>query len=120
VENLEITGSETTPSLSFSQQKNQFSIDGRSLMEDANTFYKPVQAWLAEYSKSPNPKTELNIRLDYLNTATSRQFLDLFKILEGVPGSKIVWQFSDEDEDMEEMGQELAELVTVPFEFKTF
>jgi hypothetical protein len=119
VENLEITGSETTPSLNFSRQKNQFNIEGRSLMEDASNFYKPVQEWLVEYRKSPNPKTELNIRLEYLNTATSRQFLDLFKILEGIPESKVVWQFSDEDEDMEEMGQELAELVTVPFEFKT-
>lgn len=120
VETLEITGSETTPSLNFNKQKNLFTIEGKSLMEDANKFYKPLQEWLAEYRKSPNQKTELNIRLEYLNTATSRQFLDLFKILEGLPDSKIVWQFSDEDEDMEEMGQELAELVSVPFEFKTF
>lgn len=89
-------------------------------MEDAGKFFEPLKEWLTEYHKSPNPKTELNIQLEYLNTATSRQFLDLFKILEDVPGSKIVWKFSDEDEDMEEMGQELAELVTVPFEFKTF
>ncbi len=120
MENLEITGSETTPLINFNKQRNQFNIEGKSLMEDADKFYKPLQEWLAEYCKSPNPKTELNIRLEYLNTATSRQFLDLFKTMEGIPDAKIVWQFSDEDEDMEEMGQELAELVTVPFEFKTF
>jgi len=120
VENLEITGSETTPSITFNQQKNQFIIEGRSLMEDAGIFYKPIQNWFLEYSKNPNPKTEVIIQLEYLNTATSRQFLDLFKILEGIPECRIVWQFSDEDEDMEEMGQELAELVTVPFEFRTF
>lgn len=119
MENLEITGSETTPSITFNQQKNQFAIEGRSLMEDANIFYKPVQNWFLEYRKNPNPKTEVVIRLEYLNTATSRQFLDLFKILEGIPASSIIWQFSDEDEDMEEMGQELAELVKVPFEFRT-
>jgi len=120
VETLEIPGSETTPSLHFNQQKNQFKIEGKSLMDDADKFYKTLQAWLTEYRKNPNPKTELNIRLEYLNTATSRQFFDLFKILEGLPDSKIIWQFSDEDEDMEEMGQELAELVTVPFEFRTY
>lgn len=89
-------------------------------MERADKFYQPVKVWLQEYSKNPNPTTELNIKLEYLNTATSRQFLDLFKILEGVPAAKIVWQFSDEDEDMEEMGQELAELVTLPFAFITY
>ena len=109
----------STPSLYISKNTSQFIIEGKSLMEDAETFYKPLKEWFQQYRKNPNPKTELIIRLDYLNTATSRQFLDLFKIMEGIPDSKIVWQFSDEDEDMEEMGQELAELVSVPFEFRT-
>jgi hypothetical protein len=119
VENLQIAGTETTPTINFNTSINQFIIEGRSLMENAGTFYKPVNEWLIQYRQNPNPKTELTIRLDYLNTETSRQFLDLFKIMEGIAGSKIVWQFSDEDEDMEEMGQELAELVRVPFEFRT-
>jgi hypothetical protein len=119
VEKIELAGTETTPSLTFNKQASQFKIEGRSLMEGADVFYKPLQEWLIEYRKNPNPKTELNIHLDYLNIETSRKFLDLFKILEGIPQSKIIWQFSDEDEDMEEMGQELAELVRVPFEFRT-
>ncbi len=120
MKNLEIIGTETAPSLNFSQQNNQFKIEGRSIMEDVAVFYKPLLEWLKEYRKKPNPKTELNIQLEYLNTASSRQFLDLFKLLEGLPDAKIIWQFSDEDEDMEEMGQELAELVSIPFEFRTY
>jgi hypothetical protein len=119
VENLELAGTETTPTVNFNKQASLYIIEGRSLMEDAEKFYKPLQEWFLQYAKNPGTKTELTIRLDYLNTATSRQFLDLFKIMEGLPNSKIVWQFSDEDEDMEEMGQELAELVRVPFEFRT-
>ncbi len=119
MENLEIIGTETTPYINFSKENDLFQIDGRSLMEDAEIFYGPLVQWFIGYRNNPNPKTELTIRLEYLNTKTSRQFLDLFKIMEGIPNSKIVWQFSDEDEDMEEMGQELAELVSVPFEFKT-
>jgi len=120
VENLELKGGETTPTLSFNKSKNQFIIEGRSLMEDADKFYQPTKAWFLEYRKNPNPKTELTIKLEYLNTETSRQFLDIFKLLEGIPDSKIVWLFSDEDEDMEEMGQELEELVSVPFEYRTY
>lgn len=119
MENLERTGSETTPKINLNKHANQFIIEGRSLMEDADAFYRPVKEWFLQYRKDPNPKTEIVIRLDYLNTETSRQFLDLFKSMEDLPDSKIVWQFSDEDEDMEEMGQELAELVKVPFEFRT-
>jgi len=120
VENLEIRGTETTPTLRFNKQDNQFKIEGRSLMEGADKFYQPLKDWLLEYQKNPNAATELTIKLEYLNTETSRQFLDVFKILEGIPDSKIVWQFSDEDEDMEEMGQELAELVHIPFVYQTY
>jgi len=116
---LEVTSTETTPALNFNKEKNEFKIEGRSLMDDAEAFYKPLLEWMVEYSNSPNLKTEVFINLEYLNTVTSRQFLDLFKIMEGIPGAKIIWQFSDEEEDLEEMGQELAELVKVPFEFRT-
>ena len=119
MENLELAGTDTTPAVNFNKEKNIFFIEGRSLMEDGDIFFASSIAWFKEYAKSPNPKTELMIKLEYLNTQTSRQFLNLFKILEAIPSSKIVWQFSDEDEDIEEMGQELAELVSVPFEFRT-
>lgn len=120
MENLELPGTETTPAVNFNKLKNQFKIEGRSLMENAGTFYQPLKDWFLEYRKNPNSKTELSIKLEYLNTETSRQFLDIFKILEGVPDAKIVWLFSDEDEDMEEWGQELQELVHIPFEYKTY
>ena len=97
MENLELAGTETTPSLHFNKQKNIFIIEGRSLMEEADKFFKPTLEWFMEYRKDPNPKTELTVQLEYLNTATSRQFLNLFKILEAIPSSKIIWQFSDED-----------------------
>ncbi len=118
MEKLEITGTETTPSILFNPKENQFIIEGRSLMEDVGNYYKPLQDWFSEYQKKPNQKTELNIRLEYLNTATSRKFLDVFNKLQEIPGSKVIWHFSDEDDDMEEIGQELAELVTVPFELR--
>lgn len=118
MEKLEIAGTETTPSILFDPKENQFTIEGRSLMEDVSTYYKPMQDWFIEYQKKPNQKTELNIRLEYLNTATSRKFLDVFNKLQEIPGSKVIWHFLDEDDDMEEIGQELAELVTVPFELR--
>ena len=40
--------------------------------------------------------------------------------LEKVKNTKIIWYYEDEDEDMEQAGREFAELVNVPFEFKTY
>jgi hypothetical protein len=44
---------------------------------------------------------------------------DILSALEKIKGMKIVWYFYEDDEDMEEMGHELSELVEIPFEYKT-
>jgi hypothetical protein len=119
VDNLIIQETETTPKIAFDKTTGTFIIEGKSLTDDAKLFYKPVAEWMTAYSKEPASKTELTIRFEYLNTSSSRQLLDLFKIMEGIPGAKVIWNFSDEDEDMEEMGHELAELVTVKFDFRS-
>jgi hypothetical protein len=116
---LEIASTDTSPSANFSKETNQFNISGPSIMDNTVPFYTLIKNWLKEYGKQPNPETNLVVQLDYLNTASSRQLLDIFKVLESMPGAKVTWYFSDEDEDMEEMGQELSELVKVPFQFKT-
>jgi hypothetical protein len=118
VQLLDLPATELTPSIHFDKEKGTFSIGHRSLTDQPETVFKPVLEWLQEYSKNPNATTVLTVKLEYFNTATSRELLDIFKILEKIPGSKIVWQFVEDDEDMEESGQELAELVTVPFEFQ--
>ncbi len=117
---LTIPAAELTPAINFNKDKGAFLIEGKSLLDDPTPFFKAVNQWLHEYSKSPNSATVLTIKFEYYNTATSRELLDLFKILETIPGSKIVWQFLEDDEDMEESGQELAELVSVPFEFQPY
>jgi hypothetical protein len=120
VEKVEISGTDTTPHIELNPDNGLLQIDGRSLTDEAAVFYQPVKNWLIEYAKQPAHQTELSIRLEYLNTATSRQFLDLFKVMEKIPGARIFWYFSDEDEDMEEMGQELAELVNIKIEFRSY
>jgi len=120
VQPLTIPPAELTPAINLNKDKGAFLIEGKSLLDDPTPFFKAVNLWLHEYSKRPNDATVLTIKFEYYNTATSRELLDLFKILETVPGSKIVWQFLEDDEDMEESGQELAELVSVPFEFQPY
>jgi hypothetical protein len=120
VKSLEISPGETSPHIHFQSESGQLLIEGRSLMDDAASFYQPVKDWMMEYAKAPQQQTVLSIRLEYVNTATSRQFLDLYKILEKIPGARVVWYFRDEDEDMEEIGQELAELTDLKIEFANY
>ena len=68
--------------LCLTQQSNVMEISGRSLPEDVSSFYGPILNWLAEYIKSPNPKTVFNFKLVYFNTASSKLILDILMKLE--------------------------------------
>lgn len=120
--NLIIEGTEDTPLVSFDVDGGKFEISGRSLPEDAVFFYRPVLEWLDKYYQDgPLDQTTFDIKLEYFNTASSKLVLDLFMKLEEHSSrgnsTKVNWYFYEDDEDMQEAGEEFAELVEVPFEF---
>lgn len=117
---LTIKGTENTPSILLDKKNGVFEISGRSLPENATLIYSPVVEWINKYSTAPNPTTELALKFEYLNTASSKLMVDIFSALAPIKGSKILWYFHDDDEDMEEVGEELSELADLPFEFKTY
>jgi hypothetical protein len=117
---LILQADELTPFVEFDKKKEIFYIGGKSLLDNPAPFFVPIKDWFTKYSKEPNSTTVLNVKFEYFNIATSREMLDLLKILEKVPVSKVIWQFLEDDEDMEESGQELAELVSIPFEFQPY
>lgn len=117
---LLLEGTDQTPQVSLNKENGRFEFSGRSLTDKAIAFYRPVVAWMAEYAKSPNPKTEVSFKMEYMNTASSKALFDLFAIVQTIPGSKIIWYFHDEDEDMEETGEEFSALVKIPFEMRAY
>lgn len=118
---LMIESTEDTPRVVFDPANNNFEISGRSLPEDAPSFYGPVLAWLDQYySGSPLPETHIDFKLEYFNTASSKLILDVLMKLEEYHSAGnetlIKWYFDEDDEDMQEAGEEFADLVGVPFE----
>lgn len=108
-----------TPKVQLDRDKNLFEISGLSLPEDAIEFYKPVLEWLEEYSKSPNSETIFNLKLEYFNTASSKQIIQLLLFLEKLNAkAKVIirWHYKDIDEDMHDLGEEYAEIIKVDFE----
>ena len=65
-------------------------------------------------------KTIFNFKLVYFNTASSKLLLDILMKLEEIheAGNDVLirWHFPEDDEDMEEAGEEYADIVDVPFE----
>jgi hypothetical protein len=120
MEVIKIKGTDDTPNIILDKDNDIFEISGRSLPEDVSTFYEPILNWLDEYAENPNPKTVFSFKLVYFNTASSKLLLDILMKLEEMHenGNEVLikWHYPEDDEDMQEAGEEYAEIVDVPFE----
>ncbi len=120
METIKIKGTDDTPTIVLDPESDVFEISGRSLPEDVASFYDPVLSWLDDYAESANDKTVFNFKLVYFNTASSKALLDILMKLEEMHenGKEVLinWYYPEDDEDMEEAGEEYAEIVDVPFE----
>jgi len=120
MEAIKIKGTEDTPTVNLDATEKVMEISGRSLPEDVSSFYGPILNWLAEYAKAPNPKTVFNFKLVYFNTASSKLILDILMRLEELhnAGHEVLvkWYYPEDDEDMQEAGNEYADIVEIPFE----
>ena len=118
--NIKMEGTAKTPDLSFDANTGVFDIKGRSIPENSVEFYKPILEWIDEYTKQTQPKTIVNIHLEYFNTSSTKCILDLLKKFEIIAknGNDIVirWHYEEDDEDMLEAGQDYQSIIKVPFE----
>ena len=119
---IKIKGTDDTPNvvLDASSDPPVLEISGRSLPEDVTAFYDPILEWLDEYAERIDKKTVMDFKLSYFNTASSKLLLDVLLKLEDMydNGKDVLvrWHYPDDDEDMEEAGEEYADIVEVPFE----
>ncbi len=120
MEALIIEGQSETPNVVFDPANNKFELSGKSFPEDPASYYEKIFNWLNEYANSPNDKTVFDFRMEYFNTASSKQILELLEKLEEIHDNgndiQVKWFYDEMDEDMEEAGEQYAELVEVPIE----
>jgi hypothetical protein len=120
---LKLEGQFNFPSIDFNPNTGLLKISGRSIPENPVKFYQPLENWIVEFIKT-NPKDLiLSIYLDYLNTHSTECVLILMKKIENFykdknANVKVLWSFDEDDEDMEYLGEDLASIVTIPFDYK--
>lgn len=118
---IKIQGTDDTPKVILDPNPNDpiFEISGRSLPEDVVAFYEPILEWFDDYAQKPLDKTVFDFKLEYFNTASSKLLLDVLLKLEDMFDDEndvlVRWHYPEDDEDMEEAGEEYADIVEVPF-----
>ncbi|MCP4156170.1 MAG: DUF1987 domain-containing protein [bacterium] len=113
MDNLHITKTKYTMEVSYDKDTGVLEMTGSSYPENALDFFGPIVDWIKTYISEVKKKIVLNIRLNYLNTSSTKCILDIFEILEQYhqAGGDVVlnWYYAEDDEDIMETGEELGE-----------
>ena len=94
-------------------------IMGRSIPENPNDFYKPVQEWISKYAQEYTEKSKIELGFEYINTSSIKWIFTILRELsemkEIVKNASVTWYYEHGDEDMCELGFILRSLVECPF-----
>lgn len=112
--------SKLLPSITF--YDGVLNIIGRSIPYDSNILYNPLIKTFYQYSLQPNNNTEINIKLDFLNSSSNRQLLNILVIAEKIQrhGKNVLikWHYRPNDLLMLEQGGIFKSIINVPFSFE--
>lgn len=124
LEPLHLEKNEHNPEVILNKDENIFRFAGRTLLEDAIKFYAPIQNWFHQYVENPNPVTEVEFKLDYINSASIKKIVkilhDLEEITEKGNMAKVLWYYRKGDEVMKERGEEIKNVSKIPVELIEF
>ena len=92
---------------------------GRSIPENPNDFYRPIQTWVSDYAKDYAQKSKIELGFEYINTSSIKWIFTILRELsemkEIVKNANVTWYYERGDEDMCELGFILRSLVVCPF-----
>lgn len=118
MEAINIEATSDTPKVMLDKLSGTFEITQRCFPEDATGFYLPIIEWIKNYTIAPNPTTHFNFKLEYFNTASSKQLFKILLVLEELSKKNeviISWFYNKEDSDMLSSGERYSKLVQLKF-----
>lgn len=131
MEPLIIGATVKTPGIILDPYNDHFEISGNSRPENVREFYYPVINWLIEFEKEVLDKKVIkfdekhplnfNLKMNYFNSSSAKFLHDvmgeLVRFHEKGHIIRILWYFEEGDEDMKYAGEDMSELLDVPFQF---
>jgi hypothetical protein len=121
MEKIIIEATNVSPQVILDVENNNFSIIGKSVVTEANTFYAPLIDWLEKSEKELTKRVDFVFDLEYFNIFSSKRILFILYKLSDLKKAgvdiNVIWHFSLEDDDMKEVGEDFACMVNLPFEF---
>ncbi len=119
---LDIEPTPVTPEVRFDLEELQFLVKGRSMPEDAESFYTPIINWLKTNVGHLGIKANFDMVLEYYNTGSFIRLMALFNTLaelnEQDNDIAVRWFAEEDDQNNIDDGQSFKDVVKVPFEIQ--
>lgn len=100
--------------------KGQINLKGKSIPFHKCDISDILKGYMNNYSKSPDPVTEINFDLDYINCQTQRNLVQTVQIIDELYKNginvKIRWYYDSYDDNMLEFGNILQSMFEVPID----
>lgn len=120
MEDLFLKKTFNSPEVEFVSSTGDLNIEGRSIPEDPGEFFERLIDWMNDYFLNPTSETVMNIKLEYINSGSSKYMLELLRILktnfEKGKSVLVKWYYEEGDESIEELGQHYEQTMQIPFE----
>lgn len=119
MDNLEISKTKNTLEVTLNADSGVLEFKGSSFPENTSEFFDPIINWIKDYMLNVTGKMTVNFRFDYLNSSSIKYISDVIDKIEFYHNSGaeavINWYYDENDEDIQEMGEDLKEDVSLPF-----
>jgi len=120
MKDLVIDKTYSTPAVNFEVQSGNLKIEGRSIPENPSMCYEPLVTWINEYFQTTtNASTKLDVKLDYINSGSSKSILSLLKAIktfcDNGKNCQVNWHFEEDDESIRDLGRHFKSLLKMSF-----
>jgi hypothetical protein len=105
------------PGIVYFPENNILEITGRSIPENPELIFRRLDEWISAHFEK-NPALAVNIRLEYINSGSSKYLYEILKKLTafGHSGKTVTlkWLYEEDDEAMLELGEHYRDTAGIP------
>lgn len=120
MEDLYLKKTFNSPEVEFIGDTGELSLEGRSIPEDPGEFFEHLIDWINQYFLKPVQQTVMSIKLEYINSGSSKYMLEVLRIMkinhDAGKDVQIKWYFEEGDESIQELGTHYEQTIQIPFE----
>jgi len=111
----------TKKSLEVECKPGYFKLAGNSILSDPRKFFKSIVEWVEDYVKNPEELTTIDLKLEYVDTASVQSVFDLMRMFKPLQeNSKEVvvnFYFEFDDPELLELGEIMEGRLGIKFNF---